>query len=104
LVLVKAAGHTPGSQMVYVRLDSGGEALLVGDIAWFMAGIERRLQKPTGVSREMGEDRVALQEQLDWLSGLTQRQHIVLVNCHDDTWLRSLVRQGILKDGLDLAQ
>jgi glyoxylase-like metal-dependent hydrolase (beta-lactamase superfamily II) len=104
VVLLKAPGHTPGSQMVYVRLASGQEALLVGDIAWFMAGIERRLQKPQAVSREMREDRPALQAQLDWLSGLTQRQHILLVNCHDDAWLTSLVRRGILKDDLDLAR
>jgi glyoxylase-like metal-dependent hydrolase (beta-lactamase superfamily II) len=103
MVLVKAPGHTPGSQMVYVQLDSGQELLLVGDIAWFMAGIERRLQKPMPVSREMGEDRKALQQQLDWLSGLTKRQHIVLVNCHDVAWLRSLVNRGILKGDLDLA-
>ena len=44
VVLLKAPGHTAGSQMVYVRLHSGQEVLLVGDIAWFMAGIERRLQ------------------------------------------------------------
>jgi glyoxylase-like metal-dependent hydrolase (beta-lactamase superfamily II) len=102
LVLIKAPGHTPGSQMVYVRLDSGPELLLVGDIAWFMAGIERRLQKPAEISRNMGEDRVALQQQLDWLSGLTRRQHVVLVNCHDAAWLDSLVSRGILRDGLDL--
>ena len=101
-VLLKAPGHTPGSQMVYVRLASGQEVLLVGDIAWFMAGIERRLQKPQAISREMGEDRTALQNQLDWLSGLTKRQNIVLANCHDAAWLRSLVRRGVLKDDLDL--
>jgi hypothetical protein len=88
--------------MVYVRLASGQEVLLVGDIAWFMAGIERRLQKPQAISREMGEDRTALQNQLDWLSGLTKRQNIVLANCHDAAWLRSLVRRGVLKDDLDL--
>jgi glyoxylase-like metal-dependent hydrolase (beta-lactamase superfamily II) len=103
IVLLKAPGHTPGSQMVYVRLDSGHEVLLVGDVAWFMAGIERRLQKPPRVSRQMREDRTALQLQLDWLSGITKRQHIVLVNSHDDAWLRSLVRRGVLKDDLDLA-
>ena len=103
IVLLKAPGHTPGSQMVYVRLASGQEVLLVGDVAWFMVGIERRLQKPQAASREMREDRTALQDQLDWLSGLTKRRHIVLVNCHDDAWLRSLVRRGILQDDLDLA-
>jgi glyoxylase-like metal-dependent hydrolase (beta-lactamase superfamily II) len=102
MVLIRAPGHTPGSQMVYVRLGSGQELLLVGDIAWFMAGIERRLQKPIAISREMGEDRLALQQQLEWLSGLTKRQHIVLVNCHDDDWLQSLVSQGILQNDLDV--
>jgi glyoxylase-like metal-dependent hydrolase (beta-lactamase superfamily II) len=102
IVLIKAPGHTPGSQMVYVHLSSGQEVLLVGDIAWFMAGIERRLQKPQAISREMGEDRTALQKQLDWLSGLTKRQNIVLVNCHDAAWLRALVHRGVLKEDLDL--
>lgn len=103
MVLIKTPGHTPGSQMVYVLLASGRELLLVGDIAWFMAGIERRLQKPRTVSSEMKEDRAALQEQLNWLSGLTERQHIVLVTCHDDAWLKALVRKGILRDDLDLS-
>lgn len=102
VVLIKAPGHTPGSQMVYVMFASGQELLLIGDIAWFMAGIERRAQKPEAVSRDMGEDRAALQQQLNWLSGLSQRQQIVLVNSHDDAWLQSLQRRGILKEGLDL--
>jgi glyoxylase-like metal-dependent hydrolase (beta-lactamase superfamily II) len=102
VVLLKAPGHTPGSQMVYVRLASGQEVLLVGDIAWFMAGIERRLQKPRAISSEMGEDRTALQNQLDWLSGLSRRKEVVLVNCHDAAWLRSLVSRGVLGDGLDV--
>jgi hypothetical protein len=67
-----------------------------------MAGVERRLQKPKGISRQMGEDRAALQAQLDWLSGLTERQHVTLVNGHDEAWLNSLVLQGALKEGLDL--
>jgi hypothetical protein len=48
------------------------------------------------------EDRHAQQQQLEWLSGLSQRQHIVLVNCHDDAWFQPLVNQGILQDDLDL--
>jgi glyoxylase-like metal-dependent hydrolase (beta-lactamase superfamily II) len=102
VVLLKAPGHTPGSQMVYVHLASGQEVLLIGDIAWFMAGIERRLQKPRGISRVMGEDRAALQDQQNWLSGLTRRENVVVVNCHDAAWLRSLVGRGVLKDGLEL--
>src|SRR5262249_3277475 len=36
VVLIRAPGHTPGSQMVYVRLEGGRELLFVGDVAWHM--------------------------------------------------------------------
>ena len=67
-----------------------------------MAGVDRRLQKPEEVSREVNEDRTALQQQIDWLSGLTARQGIVIINCHDDAWLQSLARRGLLRNDLDL--
>jgi hypothetical protein len=54
------------------------------------------------ISRELGENRDVLQQQLDWLSEVSTRQHIVLVNAHDAAWLESLVEQGVLKAGLDL--
>jgi hypothetical protein len=41
MVLIKAAGHTPGSQMVYVVLDSRREYLLIGDAAWHMDGVRQ---------------------------------------------------------------
>lgn len=103
VVLLKSPGHTPGSQMIYVSLSSGKEFLLIGDITWAMAGIERRLQKPAKTSLALGEDRLALQNQIDWLSGLTSRQGVVIVNCHDENWLRTLVARGLLKDGLDIS-
>jgi glyoxylase-like metal-dependent hydrolase (beta-lactamase superfamily II) len=34
VVLKKAQGHTPGSQMVFVALASGSELLFVGDVVW----------------------------------------------------------------------
>ena len=43
IVLIKAPGHTPGSQMVYIALESGREYLLIGDAAWHMDGV--RLMK-----------------------------------------------------------
>ncbi len=104
LVLIRAPGHTPGSQMVYVRLESGPEVLFIGDVVWMMAGVERRLQKPKQTSQEIHEDREAVQQQIDWLSGLTARQDIVLINCHDDSWLQSLSRRGLLKEDLDLSR
>ncbi len=36
MALIKAPGHTPGSQMLYVALESGREYLFIGDTAWHM--------------------------------------------------------------------
>jgi glyoxylase-like metal-dependent hydrolase (beta-lactamase superfamily II) len=51
VVLVKMPGHTPGSQVVFVRLASGAELILAGDVAWHSAGIESEPQKPEAVTR-----------------------------------------------------
>ena len=41
IVLIKAPGHSEGSQMIYVRLRSGDEFLFIGDVAWNMINIEK---------------------------------------------------------------
>ena len=104
VVLIKAPGHTPGSQIIYVRLLSGQETLFIGDIVWNMEGLKGPRQKPAGISGELGEDRTSLQQELDWLAALTRRGGIVLVNAHDDAWLEELARRGMLKRDLDLAR
>jgi hypothetical protein len=67
-----------------------------------MLGVEQRRQKPEAGSREMGEDRTALQAELDWLHGLTARTGIQVANSHDDVWLGRLIAKGILVEGLEL--
>ena len=100
VVLIKAPGHTPGSQMVYVHLASGKEILLIGDITWVMAGIELQRQKPEGVSKALGEDRAAIQKEIEWLHSV--RGKLNLVNSHDDDSIADQTKQGVLEDGLDL--
>src|SRR5207302_7730055 len=39
IALIKAPGHTPGSQMVYVALESGREYLFIADTAWHMDSV-----------------------------------------------------------------
>ena len=99
VVLIKAAGHTPGSQMVYVKLASGKEMILCGDIAWRAVGIETQRQKPDSTSRFMSEDRSAIGKQLAWLKAM-QSQGISVVVSHDGTQLQTLAKQGILTEGL----
>jgi len=101
VVLIKAAGHTPGSQMVYVKLASGREMILVGDIAWQLLGIETQRQKPDSTSRFMSEDRAAIAKQLAWLKDV-EAQGISVVVSHDRTQLETLAKRGVLSEGLVL--
>ena len=68
IVLVKAAGHTPGSQMVYVTLESGREYLLIGDATWHMDGVREITGKD---APWITEDTGAVLAQLTWLNGLS---------------------------------
>jgi glyoxylase-like metal-dependent hydrolase (beta-lactamase superfamily II) len=101
VVLIKAAGHTPGSQMVYVKLASGREMILAGDVAWFVIGIDTERQKPDSASRFMGEDRTAVGQELAWLKSV-QAQGVTVVVSHDGSQLRSLAKKGVLSEGLVL--
>ena len=40
VVLIKAPGHTPGSQIVYVKRADGTEYLFLGDVAWHWRNVE----------------------------------------------------------------
>jgi glyoxylase-like metal-dependent hydrolase (beta-lactamase superfamily II) len=106
VVLIKAPGHTPGSQLVYVQLASGEEIILAGDVAWMMAGIRDMRQKPPDVSANVAllgvaEDRVQIARQLDWLRSVEARGvHVVVA--HDRAAVDELVERGVLAAGLDL--
>ena len=101
VVLIKAPGHTPGSQMVYVKLASGKEMIFAGDIAWALEGVDTQRQKPDSTSKFMGEDRAAIAKQLAWLKDM-QSQGISVVVSHDGTELQTLAKRGLLSEGLVL--
>ena len=67
MAFIKAAGHTPGSQMVLVQLESGREILLAGDAAWHMDGVRLVAGKD---APWVSEDKPAVLGQLRWLNGL----------------------------------
>jgi len=104
VVLLKAPGHTPGSQMVYVRLASGQEIILAGDVAWNTAGIELERQKPEESTKDFGgEDRAAIGNQLRWLHDVAGPRTAVVV-AHDAGRIDTLVARGVLRAGLDVAR
>jgi glyoxylase-like metal-dependent hydrolase (beta-lactamase superfamily II) len=99
VVLIKAPGHTPGSQVVYVKLASGREVILSGDVAFNHLGIETEKQKPDPNHRIAAPDRAAIARELAWLHQAEQAGVSVVVS-HDGEHLRMLARNGILSEGV----
>lgn len=101
VVLVKAPGHSPGSQMVYVSLRDGRELIIAGDVAWHMDGIRFERQKPLAVSTSLGEDRPTIAHQLAWLKSAAD-QGVPVVLSHDEAALDEFVTRGVVARGFKL--
>ena len=101
LVLIKAPGHTPGTQMVYVRLADGREFLLVGDIAWHQDNIRLPRMHPRLVNWLLREDGAAMANQLRYLHELRKATpELNLVVAHDVEQMAGLLQRGQVQDGL----
>jgi glyoxylase-like metal-dependent hydrolase (beta-lactamase superfamily II) len=98
VVLIKAPGHTPGSQVVYVKLASGREIILSGDVALNHLGIETEKQKPDPAHRMRAEDRAAIAAELAWLHQ-AERAGVRVVVSHDGDQLKALAREGVMSEG-----
>jgi glyoxylase-like metal-dependent hydrolase (beta-lactamase superfamily II) len=97
--LIKAPGHTPGSQMVYVKLQSGKEYLLAGDAAWHMDGVRLMTGKDASWIKEQ-EDFV--DAELSWLNDLYKNEkNLYIVVSHDEEQRLDYVKRGILGDKLE---
>ena len=100
VVLIKAPGHTPGSQMVYVRRADGVEFLFVGDVAWQMRNIEHRREKARVVKWMAGEDRDMVREELAGLNQLhASVPELHMMPGHDAAVLDAFVKEGWLVRG-----
>jgi glyoxylase-like metal-dependent hydrolase (beta-lactamase superfamily II) len=94
MAFIKAAGHTPGSQMVYVALESGREYLFVGDVTWLMEGVSKIVGKD---APWITEDQPAITDQLRWLNSLSKTDpNLVIVASHDDEQRKELAQKGLL--------
>ncbi len=103
VVLVRAAGHSPGSQFVYVRLASGREIMLIGDASWNIVGIQKQLPNSASYKQQAGlvEDDGALVRQRRWLKELMDAG-VAIVSAHDEQWTARLIADGVLTAGFDL--
>ncbi len=98
VVLIQAPGHTPGSQWVYVQLQSGAEFLFVGDTAWMRANIEQMRERSRLATLMMGEDRTLVLSQLKLLNQLQRASpKLAIVPGHDSQVIDALVEKQLLK-------
>jgi glyoxylase-like metal-dependent hydrolase (beta-lactamase superfamily II) len=94
IAAVKAPGHTPGSQMIFVTLESGREYLLIGDVAWHMDGVRQVIGKD---APWVTEDQSSVTDELRWLNGLSRTDpNLVIVASHDDEQRIDLIKKGLL--------
>lgn len=84
VVLKKAAGHTPGSQLIFVKTASGQELLFVGDVVWNYDAITELKYRPRLVTDLfLGEDRAAVLGQIRALRNLDDAGGVSIVVSHD---------------------
>ena len=101
VVLMRAPGHTPGSQMIYVRRADGREFLFMGDVASALDNVRLQHMRPRYTTNFYGkthDDRRAVMLETMALHRLQQQTpDIVLVPGHDARAIRGLEHQGLLK-------
>ena len=94
LVLIKAAGHSPDMQMVYVRLQSGQEFMHSVDAAWNVDNIRQMKGK---AAPWVKENVPAIRGQLRWLNALLKNEPAMTVLVtHDDDLFNALAREGLV--------
>lgn len=101
LVLIEAAAHTPGSQMVYVRLQNGTEYFLVGDVVWSSKNLDQLAGRPLLMSLVMKEDWETHRHQVRTLYDISQNEAINLVISHDGDQIEQYIQQGLIGDGFE---
>jgi glyoxylase-like metal-dependent hydrolase (beta-lactamase superfamily II) len=98
VVLIEAAGHTPGSQIIYVRRADGQEYFFIGDVAWTYAGIDQVRTRPNLVSRGiLGEDRARTHAQVAELKEIEQANPaLAIIVGHDASRTGDQIANGLL--------
>lgn len=98
VVLLKAPGHTPGSQMVYVQRADGRELILLGDVSWHLGNIQQVRERPLFMTLVIGENRHQVLAEFKALHELSViHPDIALVPGHDGEVVRALTTDGLLK-------
>lgn len=98
VVLIRAAGHTPGSQIIYVKRADGREYLFIGDVAWHKRNIDLVRERARLVTWWfMDEDRDAVMLQLSEMNRLQREEpDLFIMPGHDPAVLAGAIEAGHL--------
>jgi len=101
VVLIKAPGHSPGSQIIYVRKQDGTEVLILGDVAWHFRNIETERERARLVTQFfLKEDRHAVFGELKALHALHAAEPtLAMMPGHDGEMESALVKSGVFAEG-----
>ena len=101
VVLIKAPGHTPGSQMVYVQRADGTEYLFLGDVAWTLRNVELVRERARLITQFMiREDRDAVMLELAELHRIHEAEPALhMIPGHDARVLAASLKDGLLIEG-----
>lgn len=102
IVLIKSPGHTPGHQMIYVRLADGQEFLFIGDIGWSLDNITELKLRPAATIARVREDPQALMHQMTWVKRVMAEDGLTVVPSHDDRLLTRYAEEGRLGTRLEM--
>ena len=105
VVLIGAPGHTAGSQIVYVQLQSGSEFLLLGDVVWDMENVRSLTGRPhvigslvlRGDEKRVAHEIRALHDLLE-----SEGERIHMLPSHDAAALAALQQSGLVGERLQL--
>ena len=99
VVLIQSPGHSPDSQMVFIRLQSGREILHSVDSAWIMDNI---MEVKGKAAPWVKEDVPQVMAQLRWLKAVAETEkNITILVTHDDELFDRQTRNGTI--GRELA-
>jgi glyoxylase-like metal-dependent hydrolase (beta-lactamase superfamily II) len=100
IVVIKAAGHSPDHQMVYIALQSGREILHSVDVGWVLNNI---VQVKGKAAPWVKEDKAAVLGQLRWLNTVySNERNVSLLVTHDDTLIDAAIKNGTIGGELKL--
>jgi glyoxylase-like metal-dependent hydrolase (beta-lactamase superfamily II) len=106
VVLIKAPGHSVGSQIIFVRFRGGVEFLFIGDVAWNMVNVEGLVNHSRMGMLLRYENGSQLGHQIRWLHENIHdnpEEDFHLLTSHDPRQIEEYTRSGLIGATFELS-